>query len=422
MSPEREPPATLSTENPGAVWLAWSLCALALVLLGLTVLLASLGWSAPLPQGWGSWQGRVVTAVGVSGAPILGGLIASRRPENPYGWLWIGLGLGLALAGFAQCYAAYALVAQPGSLPFPRAVGSLVAGVGWFMWLIFTPLVLLLFPTGRPPSRRWRFLVRTIVSVGSATLLLGPFIPGKSGFVPVENPFGVGGVVGRAITVLDYAGVLIILASCVPAALSLVFRYRRASGVERQQLKWFALGAIFIVAELSLQFAYEAPGAWDAVVEVVPLAVLYAAVGVAILRYRLYDIDRIINKTLVYGSLTAALASVYLGVVVSLQYAFRTLTGSESQFAVVASTLAIAALFVPLRRRVQNAVDRRFYRNKYDAKKTLAAFGARLRDETDLECLSEDLVTVARETVQPEHASLWLKPTGDHPGAGGKPG
>ncbi|MGH3087446.1 MAG: hypothetical protein ACRDSJ_09035, partial [Rubrobacteraceae bacterium] len=332
------------------------------------------------------------------------------------GWLWLGLGLGLAVAGFAQSYAAYALVAQPGSLPIPRTVGTLVAGIGWTIWVVLTPLALLLFPTGRPSSRRWRFLVWTIVSVGAATLVAGPFIPGQSGFAPIENPFSVGGVVGRAITAVGYGGVLIILTCFIPAALSLVFRYRRADGVERQQLKWFALGAVFVVAEFSAQFFYEAPGAWDAVTEVLPLAVLYAAVGVAILKYGLYDIDRIINKTLVYGGLTIFLALVYLGVVVSLQYAFRALTGSESQLAVVASTLVIAALFVPLRRLVQNVVDRRFYRKKYDAKETLAAFGARLRNETDLGALSEDLVAVVRETVQPEHASLWLKPPGDRPG------
>jgi hypothetical protein len=228
--------------------------------------------------------------------------------------------------------------------------------------------------------------------------------------VPVENPLGVGGTVGEVSFVLVNASVIVILVTIVPSALSLVFRYRRASGVERQQLKWFAFAAVLLVAEVSIQFFYEPPGAWDALVEVVPLTVLYVAVGVAILRYRLYEIDRIINRTLVYGALTVALAAVYFGGVTLLQGVFRALTGQGSTLAVVASTLALAALFNPLRRRIQGFIDRRFYRRKYDAAKTLAAFSARLRDETDLEQLTDELLAVLRDTIQPTHASVWLRP------------
>jgi hypothetical protein len=212
------------------------------------------------------------------------------------------------------------------------------------------------------------------------------------------------------IFVLVNASVIVILVAIVPSALSLVFRYHRAAGVERQQLKWFAFAAVLLVGEWSIQFFYEPPGAWDALVEVMPFTVLYVAVGVAILRYRLYEIDRIINRTLVYGSLTVVLAAIYFGGVTLLQEVFRTLTGQESTFAVVASTLVLAALFNPLRRRIQGFIDRRFYRRKYDAAKTVAAFSARLRDETDLEQLSDDLLAVLRDTIQPAHASVWLRP------------
>jgi hypothetical protein len=392
--------------------LAWSLCVVSLMFLVLSLLLILLGWSTPLPDGWILWQGQVISSVGIIGAPVLGALIASRRPENPYGWLWLGFGLALTLLLFAQVYAAYALVAQPGSLPAPRTVGTVVAGVGWTVGIALVPFLLLLFPTGRLPSRRWRFVAGVIAVAGAVALTAGPFAPGRSAFVPVENPLGVGGTVGEVIFVLVNASVIVILVTIVPSALSLVVRHRRAGGVERQQLKWFAFAAVLVVAEVSIQFFYEPPGAWDALVEVVPLTVLYVAVGVAILRYRLYEIDRIINRTLVYGALTVALAAVYFGGVVSLQALFRTLTGQESQLAVVVSTLAIAALFGPLRRRVQAFVDRRFYRHKYDAAKTLAAFGATLREETDLEALSDELVAVVRDTMQPEHVSLWLRPSG----------
>ncbi len=393
-----------------AAWLAWTLCAMSLLIMVLSLTLIFLGWSTPLQEGWLSWQGHAISSLALIGTPILGGLIASRRPENPYGWLWLGLSLGLALLLFAQAYASYSLMAQPGSLPAPRTVGNVVAGVGWTIGIASVPFLLLLFPTGRLPSHRWRHVAWVVVVAGAVALTVGPFMPGRSAFMPVENPLGVGGTVGETITVLVNAAVVVVLIAFVPSALSLVFRYRRAAGVERQQLKWFAYAAVLLVAEWSIQFFYEPPGAWDALVEVVPFTVLYVAVGVAILRYRLYDIDRIINRTLVYGALSVALAAVYFGGVTLLQGAFRALTGQESTLAVVASTLALAALFNPLRRRIQGFIDRRFYRRKYDAEKTLAAFSARLRDETDLEQLADDLLAVLRETVQPAHASMWLRP------------
>jgi hypothetical protein len=212
---------------------------------------------------------------------------------------------------------------------------------------------------------------------------------------------------------MTIGAVLTIFASIVISALSLVVRYRRAGGVERQQLKWFALAAVlaaaYIVGELTGLKRLVGGTAWN-LLDAATNTALYVAVGVAILRHRLYDIDLIINRALVYGSLTVLLATTYVGSVVGLQAVLRVLSGQESTLAVVASTLLIAALFNPLRRRVQGLVDRRFYRRKYDAAKTLAAFNARLREETDLEALSDDVVEVARGTVQPAHVSLWLRP------------
>jgi hypothetical protein len=206
--------------------------------------------------------------------------------------------------------------------------------------------------------------------------------------------------------------VSVIFASIFLSALSIVVRYRRASGAERQQLKWFALAAVPIgavsVGQL-LWLAWLLPTALSNLLDAVSITVLYVAVGIAILRYRLYDIDIIVNRTLVYGALTVMLVLVYVGSVIGLQYTLRALTGQGSQLAIVASTLAIAALFNPLRRRFQAVVDRLFYRRKYDAAKTLEEFSAKLRDETDLDALNSDLVRVVRETVQPAHVALWLR-------------
>ena len=390
--------------------LAWASFGFALILPASSLVLVFLGWTTTLPGGWISWRGQVVSCAAVLGASVLGWFVTTRRPENPYGWLWVSLGWALSLLLFAQVYAAYALVAHPGALPFPRTMGTAVAGVGWTAWLILTPLLMVLFPSGQTPSPRWRLLVWTVLLFGTVALIASPFIPGRSGFVPIDNSLDVGDALGRIAVVLGYGGALVVLATIPLAALSLVFRFRRAGGVERQQIKWFAYAAVVLVVLYLAEFFYEPPGAWDAVVEVLPLLGLYAAVGVAILRYGLYDIDALINRTLVYGALTASLALVYLGSVATLQYAFRTLTGGGSQLVIVASTLVIAALFGPLRRRTQTVIDRRFYRRKYDAAKTLEAFAARLREETDLVSLSDDVVAVVRDTVQPERVSLWLRP------------
>jgi hypothetical protein len=389
-----------------AAWLAWSLVAVSLLIMALGLLLIFLGWSTPLPKGWHPWRYQAIDAFGLIGAPILGGLIASRRPKNPYGWLWIGFGLGFALVTFAQAYAAYALVVAAGSLPAPRTVSVLAESEGFAVAVALLPLLLLLFPDGRLPSQRWRFVAWSIIAVGSVVVICAPLLsePANRRFV---NPIGIEGAAGEAIGVLAFGGLYVLFGAIALSGLSLVLRYRRAAGVERQQIKWFAYAAVLFCGFLVLTSFL--PDLLNSLLGSAAVLGLSASVGVAILKYRLYDIDLIINRTLVYGSLTAALVGVYFGGIVVLQSALRALTGQESTLAVVASTLAIAALFNPLRRRVQALVDRRFYRRKYDAAKTLAAFNTRLRDETELDTLSSDVVGVVRETMQPAHVSLWLR-------------
>jgi len=376
-----------------AAWLAWVVCALTLSVLALVLVVIVLGWSTPLPQGGTPWPDQAVSLVGIVGAPILGGLIASRRPENPYGWLWLVFGLGLALQLLGESYEAYALVAEPGSLPAPRAVSYLLA-LGGPLALALAPFLLLLFPTGRLPSSRWRPLA-WIAGISGAVLFVLVLL------------FGSPDEVGGTVTAMTVAAASAIFAAMALSALSLVVRYRRAGGVERQQLKWFALAAVLAASSIVGQFG--GASLWN-LLDAATGTALYVAVGVAVLRYRLYDIDLIINRALVYGSLTAMLALVYVGGVVGLQAVLRALSGQESTLAVVASTLAIAALFSPLRHRVQGFVDRRFYRRKYDARKTLEAFSAKLREETDLDALNAELVGVVRQTMQPARVSMWLRP------------
>jgi hypothetical protein len=380
--------------------LAWALCALTLLVLAASLLLILLGWSTPLPQGATPWRDRAIFLIGIVGAPVLGAIIASRRPRNAYGWVWLGFGLGLALQQLSMSYATYARVVEPGSLVVPLTI-SRVLGLGNQAALWLVPFLLLLFPTGRLPSRRWRPLA-WISALSGATITVLVLL--------FQSPDKVGGVVTLVAVVTSSA----IFATLVLSALSLVIRYRGARGVERQQVKWFAFAAVLAV----LVFLGEVNGLsellgqtlWN-LLSVVANVCLYAAVGIAILRYRLYDIDIIINRTLVYGSLTVMLVLVYFGGVTATQALFQTLTGQQRlpQLAVVVSTLAIAALFTPLRRRIQSLIDRRFYRRKYDAAKTLDVFSTKLRDETDLDELSDDLVSVVHETMQPEHVSLWLK-------------
>ena len=385
--------------------LAWALCGLTLLVLAASLVLILLGWSTPMPHGATPWRDQAVSLIGIVGAPILGGLIASRRPRNPYGWLWLSFGLGLSFQLLAGAYASYVLV-EPGSLVAPRTIPQLL-NPGGPLALTLASFLLLLFPTGRLPSLRWRF-VAWIVAVSGAVLMSLSFF--------YRSPDQAGGTISVVAVVAASA----LFVSIFLSALSLIVRYRGAGGVERQQLRWLAGAAIlvgvYIVGGLIGLDRLLGEGVWN-LLNAATNAGLYVAVGIAILRYRLYEIDIIINRALVYGSLTAMLVTLYLGGVVLLQRLFVLLTGQRSTLAVVASTLLIAALFTPLRRRIQAFIDRRFYRRKYDVRKTLEAFSAQLRDETDLNALSDDLVGVVRETMQPAHVSLWLRPEASRNGA-----
>jgi hypothetical protein len=396
-----------------AAWLAWMLCGLSLVLIGLSLGVVLLGWSStPLPEGFIPWEGQAIFAIGLIGTPILGALVVSRLPASPYGWVWLAFGLSFALFIFAHSYGAYA-AANPETLPAP-GLAERAGTIGWVVSLVLIPFLLLLFPTGRLPARRWRLLVWIVVATGVFVLVAGTFRPDQSSLGRVGETYGIGGGGGGAITMLTEAGVYVILVAGLLSVISVVLRYRSAGGVERQQIKWFAYAAGIIAGCVVFAglLGLNLPGAWDALFETVPLVALYAAIGIAILRYRLYDIDIVINRTLVYGMLSALLAALYFGSVAITQAVLRALTGQgqQPQLAIVVSTLVIAALFNPLRRRIQSFIDRRFYRSKYDARKTLEAFSAKLRDETDLDALSDDLVGVVKETMQPAHVSLWLRP------------
>jgi len=328
-----------------AAWIAWSVCAVILLILSSSLLLIILGWSTPLPRGLTPWRDQIVSVFGVLGAPILGGIVASRRPHNPYGWLWLGCGLSLALIQLSEPYSAYSLAVKPGSLPAPRAASGLLEGVGFVLAITLLPFLLLLFPTGRLPSQRWKPVAWIVLAAGATGVTFGPFLSEDNGLI--------------------VAVVIVLIIASVLSALSLVVRYGRASGVERQQLKWFAVAAVLLCADpvadlLGLDSLFGHALLWT-LLDTVTLTGLYVAIGIAILRYRLYDIDIVINRTLVYGSLTALLVLVYLGGVATTQAIFRTLTGQERQpqLAVVVSTLAIAALFNPLRQRIQSFIDRR---------------------------------------------------------------
>jgi hypothetical protein len=397
-----------------AAWLALSLWVLVVVLaalMGLFYLLSPSAWGE-IPDRPPPWFAPLMVLMLVSFSTV-GAVIAARRPGNAVGWSLSAIALALGVTFAGQSYADYTLVADPGSLP-----GGTVA-VWLSLWtpvlaLIAATFFCLLFPDGRPPSRRWRWVGR-LALMGGGLLVIGlSLAPGtldERNYPGARNPVGVEGA-GRLLEGTTTVGTGLTLAALLLAVVSIIVRFRRSIEVERQQLKWVVYAGAVAAGGFALTIFSSGPFA-NAVFAAAFLAFIGVpvAAGVAIMRYRLYEIDLLINRTLVYGALTITLVLVYLGSVVGLQYIFRALTGQGSQLAIVASTLTIAALFQPLRRRVQGFIDRRFYRNRYDAAKTLEAFGAKLRDETDLDQLSGDLVAVVRETMQPEYVSLWLRPS-----------
>ena len=387
--------------------LAWSLFAAFFAITSTTVVLA-------LAERGGDDYFTVVAF----GYPLVGALVASRQPRNAVGWLLLVIGIFFALGALADTNIRSASAPALGA-------SAWISDAGWYVWLtcaaVFLPLV---FPDGRLVSQRWRpalwlGIAALAASIIGAGLAPGPFDVDSSR--TVDNPIGIEGADGL-FEALSLLGNVLATIAFVLAAASLVVRFRRSRGTERQQLKWFAFVGLIAVAGLAvamlqvlfgLQPGEEGEAGWLEVIGTVAWGIalltiiigIPVATGMAILRHRLYDIDVVIRRTLVYAALTATLAACYVGTVLLLQLVLS----PGSDFAIAASTLAVAALFRPAATRIQRLVDRRFYRRKYDASLTIEAFGARLRDEVELDALSRELREVVRETMQPAHASLWLR-------------
>jgi hypothetical protein len=386
--------------RPAASLLAWSAWAVMVVFAPLTIVFLVANHRALAGD-----IGNVVLFVAVG---TLGAVISSRRPENAMGWLFLIAGVTALLFGLADQLAIYGVETSPGSVP-----GAVwLAWLGEWSWLIPFGLLLtflpLLFPDGRLPSRRWRPFAR---GVGGFLVLVAAvfmFTPGRYTDIPVRNPVGLRGA-GPVLRTLGTASYPVVVFLTLACAASLVVRYRRASGQERLQIKWFGYGAVFMALCFAIGGVASGLGSVAAsdAISTVGFLGIPAGAAVALLRYRLYDIDRIINRTLVYAVLTALLAGVYVGIAVGL----GSLAGSNANSLVIAgSTLVVAALFRPARRRVQGFIDRRFYRRKYDATLTLEQFTARLREEVDLGELQDHLLGVVDDTMQPALATLWLRP------------
>jgi len=357
----------------------------------------------------------VVTApfvVAFTAFMLVGALIVARRPGNPLGWVFSAAGLLTATGLLAQEYAEYSYLTKPGLLP-GRIVAVWYTSWYWYpsMGLMFV-FTLLYFPTGRLLSRRWRILAAVAWASSIAVTIVAMFAPVlqiQDEDKVISNPIGI-----RALGTVEQSNagsVLFVLFICslAGALASLVIRFRRSEGEERQQLKWFTYAGA-LVALLPVTSVLPLPGVTSDLIFAFVLAFLPIATGIAILKYRLYDIDVIINRTLVYGVLTLSLALVYVAGVVVLGGALRSVTGqANNNLAVAASTLGVAALFRPARSRIQSFIDRRFYRRKYDSARTLEAFSARLREEVELRTLTAHLLTAVSDTMQPANVSLWLQ-------------
>jgi PAS domain S-box-containing protein len=398
--------------------LARCLCAVSLALTVLGIFLLGVSRSpvgVPVYAGapvYDYWFVNTVIALSFS---TVGAIITPRLPpQNPIGWIFCSIGVIAGMRLFVSEYAIVTLLAEPRSVPAILPGGEVFAWISSWLWVPHIGLFVflaLLFPDGKLPSSRWRpfaWLVGVVIVTGTVSVALWPET--AAGFDLVNHPLGIEvatETVNPVETILYALGLI--------AAASLLVRLRRSMGVERQQVKWFAYAVAVLATSAILAYVVsESVGVvwleWVSSMLVISSVMgLPVAVGIAILRYRLYNIDLLLNRTLVYGALTAVLAAVYFGSIVLFQALFRAFTGHESQLAVVISTLAIAALFTPLRLRIQAFIDRRFYRRKYDARKTLEAFSAKLRIETDLDALSSELIDVIRETMQPARVSLWLK-------------
>jgi MFS family permease len=382
----------------GKTRLAWVLAMVAIVLMLSSVVMSAAAGASSSVFIWAI--ALVFSAVGL--------LIASRQSRNAIGWIFLMAGMGAGLGSVSHSTAQYWVDGHD----VPAALGKASALYGELSWIPFilmpVTFLLLLFPDGRLLSSRWRAIAWCAALGIAGSFVADGLKPGKiPDFPQIMNPLGVSHPLRDLLEGLSAIAALI---GIVGSSAGLIVRFRRSRGEQRQQMKWLALaGVVATVTFLVALALYDVIGE-DAANAAIMLSVLGlpATTGVAILRYRLYDIDVVINRTLVYGALTATLAAIYIGSVLLLQLILSALT-NDSGLAVAASTLAVAALFRPARARIQRVVDRRFYRRKYDAAQTLERFGGRLRDEVALDSLSAELRAVVADTMQPTHVSLWLR-------------
>jgi MFS family permease len=403
--------------------LAWALWGFVVASLALSVPLAVADPVGTAEQG-GAWI-YVIFMTFVLTFSTAGVLIVGRQSRNPIGWLLLACALGYAVAGLTNAYASYGLFTRPGELP------GITLAAWASSWLFLagagpaSTFLLLLFPTGRVPSRRWRAVgwlagVGMVLIVTGIALAPGPIAGDRRA---PTNPIGIPGG-EQIVSVVGTLGGVAFFLAVFGSVVSLTVRFRRARQVERQQLKWLSYAAVLV--GLAVLFQIVVTAVWGETVLTTSLSngavsgslvCVPVAVGIAILRYRLYDIDRLISRTLEYVLLTVVLGLGYAGVVLGLGQLFGGVTGNPPSWAIAGATLAVAALFQPARRRIQTAVDRRFNRRRYNTAKTIQAFSTRLRDQIDLDTLTAELLAVVDQTMEPTQASLWLRPS--PPGSSG---
>ena len=395
--------------------------ALAYGIAGISIALAATGFVFFLAITWRSGQ-FAIDANGTGGFvlgltfSVVGAIVASRRPQNPIGWIYLAIGLSQSLSVFTFPYAGYGLIVAPGSLPMADVVSWVAAWIWAPGLVLFMTIALLLFPDGRYLSPRWRLV--GAAAIGAMVLMTVPVAvldwPLRGAALIQETDAASGAPIDLPFAI-QLVGLGIVAAAAVASLASLVLRWRRAQGIERAQLKWLAFAVsveipvLFGITFLPLLFPMlsDIDPRLGAMVTLVTTPLIPVAIGIAILRYRLYDIDRIISRTVSYAVMTLTLAVVFIGVVLGLTAVFESFTGGNT-VAVAASTLIVAALFQPLRRRVKDRVDRRFDRARYDGQRTADAFAGLMRDETDLGAVAADLTSVIDQVLAPRDTTLWI--------------
>lgn len=350
--------------------------------------------------------------------PVAGAVILWRQPGNAVGWVYCSVGLLVGTGGTAQAYAVEAI--PNGRLGWLEYTSAWFANWWWYPLLaLVTVGVVYLFPTGRLLSPRWRFLFWpgvigiTVVTLFAMTApTLETTVEGSERILyRIDNPVGIGGVVDPEEGGVGGVGFGLLLLSMLGGAVQIIVRFVRSRGVERQQMKWFAFACMLIPLNVVVEELLPQWLVTSDVLFALALCALPVSTGIAVVRYRLYEIDVVINRALVYGTLTAVLGAVYVGIVFALQQVLSPVT-TRNDLAIAGSTLAVAGLFGPVRRRVQTFIDRRFYRRKVDAQRTIEEFNSHLRDEVELTTVTSQLVDVVRETMQPAHVGLWLRDAG----------